>query len=118
MKKALILLDDTSRVIEISDSIFNLFTDVDEIASQKMSVLKERFGEKPSEHIMNSLHIFDCLEDTDEEREDDEILDGYFLNIASKDFGLDVDETIVEYYNLSEEDISNGIDMVVGLVVV
>lgn len=99
MKTALLIYNNESRIINITDAIFNLFQEREEMCSKSIESFQSRLNSVPGNApLYMHPEIFQEHEDDFNDDELDEIIDGYFYQKGKELFEFDIDEVIGEYY--------------------
>lgn len=111
MNKIKLTYDDNIHVMVVPDSIVKLYNDLDNEATKNLDEFNRRLSIDPDELIINNLQIFDCLV-SEQNDEDFNIINSYFMQQGKQLFGFDEDDIICEHYIPSEEDIKENIFVV------
>lgn len=99
MKTALLIYNNESRIINITDAIFNLFQEREEMCNKSIESFLSRLNSVPGNaKLYMHPEVFKEHEDDFNDDELDEIIDGYFYQKGKELFEFDIDEVIGEYY--------------------
>lgn len=99
MKTALLTFNNESKIINITDAIFNLFQDREEMCSKSIESFQSRLNSVPGNAPLYMYpEVFQEHEDDFDDDELDEIIDGYFYQKGKELFGFDIERVFVEYY--------------------
>ena len=110
MKTALLIFNGKSRVIEVTDAIYNLYNLREEMCKKSVDSFQNKLNSLPKNSlIIDHPEVFKESEDDFDDDELDEIIDGYFYKKGEELFGFNIEDVVVEYYALGEkEDIYVG----------
>jgi len=98
---------DKVKTIEITDSIYNLHESLEEEAGKRMDEFDKNLENLPKNAlIMQNMHVFDAIDGkTEEEEEEETIVDGYFREKIKEAFGSDTDNSgVIEYLQTEKVD--------------
>jgi hypothetical protein len=99
MRTALLIHNKESRIINITDAIFNLFQEREEMCRKSIEHFQSRLNSVPGNApLFMHPEVFEEHEDDFDDDELDEIIDGYFYQKGKELFGFNIDEVFVEYY--------------------
>jgi len=110
MKTALLIFNGKSRVIEVTDAIYNLYNLREEMCEKSIDYFMNKINSLPKNSlIIDHPEVFQESENDYEDDELDEIIDGYFYKKGEELFGFNIEDVFVEYYVLGvKEDIYVG----------
>lgn len=114
MRKAKIEYNDKVVVVEIPENISILDDERESLASYSLALLHQAGKSLPKDDdsAISLFNKWDWLtEDGMEEKlmELDDVIDTYYYLVGKKEFGFNVDDVLVEGYQLTEEDKKEGI---------
>lgn len=106
MKTALLIYKGEEKIIEIPNAIYNLYMEREDKCANVVDDFTEKLKSYPKNAlIINHPEIFENCEFY-EDKEADEILDGYFYQKGKELFDFNIDEVFPEgYLPIGKEDI-------------